>query len=180
MRNECCTVCASRDWTFLFQTWDRHYGIQGEYNIGRCRQCGLIFLDPMLSESEIAKLYPNDYYAYQPVVTRTSRIRSVAKHIFRLPIPTHDPAFPAPGTVLDIGCGSGEYLLKMREKGWHVFGVEPSCSAVIAGRSEGLDIFHGTLAEAKYRTDFSTTCALIIRSNTCQIHIRYWPRFAAF
>jgi SAM-dependent methyltransferase len=145
-----CIVCAGVDAEFLFQTWDRHYGIKGEYNLSRCRQCGLIFLDPMLSESEMANLYPDDYYSYQPVGARTSWVRNVAKRLFRLPIPTHDPTFPAPGTALDIGCGSGEYLLNMRKKGWRVFGVEPSRSAAISGRKEGLEIFHGTLAQASF------------------------------
>lgn len=139
---------------FLFRTCDRHYGIKGEYNIGRCRQCGLIFLDPMLSESELEKLYPINYYSYKPVAARTSWLRNLGKHLFRMPIPAHDPSFPAPGKVLDIGCGSGEYLLKMREKGWRVFGVEPSCAAVAAGRSDGLEIFRGTLAQANFPDGF--------------------------
>jgi SAM-dependent methyltransferase len=108
----------------------------------------------MLSELELGRLYPDDYYAYQPIVTRTSRLRNIGKRLFRLPIPTHDPAFSAPGTVLDVGCGSGEYLLKMRKKGWRVFGVEPSRAAAIAGRNDGLEIFHGTLAQATFPDRF--------------------------
>jgi SAM-dependent methyltransferase len=149
-----CVICGSRDVEFLFRTRDRHYGIEGEYNVNRCPQCGLIFLDPMLSESELGELYPDDYYSYQPVVAPASPVRRLAKRLFRMPIPTHDPVLPAAGTVLDVGCGSGEYLLKMRKKGWHAFGVEPSRSAVIAGRKEGLEIFHGTLAQARFPDGF--------------------------
>ncbi len=154
MSETSCIICGCGDMEFLFRTWDRHYGIKGEYNIARCRQCGLIFLDPMLSELELRRLYPDDYYAYQPAVTRTSWIRKIGKRLFRLPIPTHDPAFPAPGTVLDVGCGSGEYLLKMRKKGWRVFGVEPSRAAVIAGQNDGLKIFHGTVTQATFPDRF--------------------------
>jgi SAM-dependent methyltransferase len=149
-----CVVCGSSDIQLFLRTRDRHFGSKGEYNLSRCRQCGLIFIDPMLSESELGKLYPNDYYSYQPVVTDKSWLRKVAKGLFRMPIPTHDPAFPSPGAVLDIGCGSGEYMLQMRRKGWRVFGVELSRAAAITGRKEGLEIFHGTLAEAAFPDRF--------------------------
>jgi SAM-dependent methyltransferase len=149
-----CVVCGSSDMELFFRTWDRHYGIKGEYDLSRCRQCGLICVDPMLSEWELEKLYPDDYYSYQPVVTRKSWLRKLAKHLFRMPIPTHDPEFPTPGTVLDIGCGSGEYLIKMRKKGWRVFGVEPSRAGAIAGQKEGHEIFHGTLAQAAFPDRF--------------------------
>ncbi|MGI8959615.1 MAG: class I SAM-dependent methyltransferase [Bryobacteraceae bacterium] len=163
----------------MFRTSDTHYGIQGEYNLGRCRRCGLIFLDPMLSEVELGKLYPDDYYAYQPVEMRKSWLRKVAKRLFRIPIPTHDPVFHAPGKVLDIGCGSGEYLLKMSAKGWRAFGVEPSRSAVIEGQKEGLEIFHGTLAEATFPDRFSTTSEPITLLNTSRIPMTYSSRSTA-
>jgi SAM-dependent methyltransferase len=152
--NGSCIVCASRELEFLFRTWDRHYGIEGEYELGRCRQCGFIFLDPMLSEQQLEKLYPSGYYSYQPVLAHKSWFRKIAKRLFRMPIPTHDPAFPTPGTLLDLGCGSGEYLLKMRERGWRVFGVEPNRAAAIAGQKAGLEIFHGTLTQARLPSEF--------------------------
>jgi SAM-dependent methyltransferase len=145
-----CIVCESPKRGLLFRTWDRHYGIQGEYNLGKCQDCGLLFLDPMLSESELARLYPDDYYSYQAAPARNSSLREIGKRLFRLPIPTHDPEFTSPGSVLDIGCGSGEYLLKMRDRGWQVFGVEPGKRAVETGRARGLDLFHGTLLEAGF------------------------------
>jgi SAM-dependent methyltransferase len=53
--------------------------------------------------------------------------------------------------MLDVGCGSGWFLVKMREKGWDVKGVEPSAAAAKLGRSEhSLDIFAGTLPDASF------------------------------
>lgn len=50
------------------------------------------------------------------------------------------------GTLLEIGCGSGAFLARMRELGWDVVGVEPDADAVtVARRSFGLNIYHGAL-----------------------------------
>lgn len=55
------------------------------------------------------------------------------------------------GCLLDVGCGNGRFLAQMRELGWEVMGVEPDSEAVcIAKERFGLDVFQGTLEEAKF------------------------------
>ncbi len=55
------------------------------------------------------------------------------------------------GRLLDVGCGSGAFLLQMRHLGWQVSGVEPDAAAVrIAREHYGLDVTHGTLEEAAF------------------------------
>jgi SAM-dependent methyltransferase len=52
--------------------------------------------------------------------------------------------------MLDLGCGSGEFLAAWREKGWEVWGVEPSLKAAAVGREQyGLNIHGGSLLSAK-------------------------------
>lgn len=52
------------------------------------------------------------------------------------------------GRVLDIGCGSGDYLLLMQRLGWKVTGLDFDPAAVAACQSKGLEVFQGTLEEA--------------------------------
>jgi len=57
----------------------------------------------------------------------------------------------AGGKLLDVGCGGGVFLARMRELGWDVRGVEPDPEAAALGRRElGLDIFVGELEQAGF------------------------------
>lgn len=54
------------------------------------------------------------------------------------------------GRLLDVGCGNGVFLAKMRELGWSVVGVEPDSDAArIARERFGLTVFEGTLSEVQ-------------------------------
>ncbi len=144
-----CIVCQSRDRILLFRTRDRHYGIKGEFNVVRCRICGLLHLDPVPTEEELTSYYAGSYYAFQPI-SKPDRWATLKQKILRSPIPNHDPSFRTPGDFLDIGCGSGSYLAVMRSRGWKVRGVEPNAYGVENGRRAGFDIFHGTLLQAEF------------------------------
>jgi 2-polyprenyl-3-methyl-5-hydroxy-6-metoxy-1,4-benzoquinol methylase len=55
------------------------------------------------------------------------------------------------GRLLDVGCGNGAYLARMRELGWRVQGVDVDPQAArIAARERGLPVFAGTLEEAGF------------------------------
>lgn len=49
------------------------------------------------------------------------------------------------GSLLDVGCGNGVFLLRAHEAGWDVAGIEPDPNAVAAARVSGLDVWNGTL-----------------------------------
>jgi len=55
------------------------------------------------------------------------------------------------GLLLEVGCGSGRFLSRMRKAGWDVRGVEPdSVAAQVAQARFGLPVFAGTLHEANF------------------------------
>jgi len=58
---------------------------------------------------------------------------------------------PPKGTLLDVGCGAGQFLAEMRQLGWEVMGVEPDSQAVKVARGHfGLSVHEGTLEEAGF------------------------------
>jgi 2-polyprenyl-3-methyl-5-hydroxy-6-metoxy-1,4-benzoquinol methylase len=60
----------------------------------------------------------------------------------------------AEGEVLDVGCGGGAFLERMRSLGWRVLGVEPDPRAVEVARAiRGLDVRAGTLEDQRFAAD---------------------------
>ena len=149
-----CPLCEGQRFAPLLKARDFHYGNPGEYAMIQCTECSLAFLDPMYDEAELFRFYPVDYYAFVDRFSASSpsrmkdAIRSLLGTREHL---TRDPRFERPGRLLDVGCGSGWFLSKMRAQGWDVTGVEPSLAAAKLGQSEqGLNIFPGSLLDANF------------------------------
>jgi SAM-dependent methyltransferase len=150
-----CPLCGTLHYEELYLTHDRHYGIEDLFCIVKCVKCELVFLDPMPTECGLVKLYPEDYYSYQYFFIQEKPLVNFIKKILLLNISTKDPKFPAPGKILDIGCGSGKFLYSAREKGWDAYGVEVSSTGAKLGKeAAGLKIFSGTLLESNFSNSF--------------------------
>lgn len=156
-KSEHCEACGSTNFHERIRARDPHYENKGEYPYARCGDCGLLFLDPMPTQAFLDTAYPDEYYSYRAPSLRSPRARAM-RAVFDAIRPflllraqhTRDPEFPKPGSVLDIGCGAGQFLYQMKAKGWDVKGVEISRHAADVGRKAGLDIFGGTLLEAGF------------------------------
>jgi 2-polyprenyl-3-methyl-5-hydroxy-6-metoxy-1,4-benzoquinol methylase len=62
---------------------------------------------------------------------------------------------PGPsGRLLDVGCGDGEFLLRMRELGWQVVGQEIDPRAAAATRQRGIDVVEGPFERAGFEGRF--------------------------
>ena len=152
-----CPLCGGRDFTPLLKARDFHYGNPGEYAMAQCTDCFLAFMDPMYDESEMSRFYPQDYYAFVDRFSAggPSRMKTVIQSLLGTrEHQTKDPKFKQPGKLLDVGCGSGWFLSKMRAQGWDVMGVEPSVAAAKLGQSkQGLNIFPGSLPDANFHSE---------------------------
>jgi SAM-dependent methyltransferase len=63
--------------------------------------------------------------------------------------------------LLEVGCGSGEWLTYMRGLGWRVEGVEPDPKAVEMARSQGLNVRTGQLSDQRYPDGYADVVCLI-------------------
>ncbi|MEP6898544.1 MAG: class I SAM-dependent methyltransferase [Rhodanobacter sp.] len=56
-------------------------------------------------------------------------------------------------TLLDIGCGNGEFLSKARDAGWDVTGIDPDPKAALAATQRGLDVHCGSIESMADRSN---------------------------
>jgi 2-polyprenyl-3-methyl-5-hydroxy-6-metoxy-1,4-benzoquinol methylase len=61
---------------------------------------------------------------------------------------------PTKGTVLDVGCAAGYFLLEARTRGWKAEGVEISASAAKAARARGLKVHVGAMEKLRLGKKF--------------------------
>jgi SAM-dependent methyltransferase len=62
------------------------------------------------------------------------------------------PAFPnrTDNLLIDVGCGRGDFLARMKSLGWNVMGIEPDPVSSKLARARGIAIFSGRIEEAGF------------------------------
>jgi len=162
-----CDLCGGNETTLEFEAKDIRYGLPGSFNVVRCRKCHLVFTNPRPLKRASNAYYPDDYrphiggkreyenwfgavyrrMAFSRKANLFSRmLGDVYNHLaYRQFVSKEvDPAL-----VLDVGCGTGDYLGVWRELGWNVQGLEMDDSAAgIAKKKLGFCVGVGRLAEA--------------------------------
>lgn len=111
-----CALChSSGPFKELYWSRDWHYGNMGEYRIVECPRCTLAFMDPMPGPALLASFYHSNYVPYQDPQAVPSGLKAF---LIKFTMPgigrTGDPQFGSCGHLLDVGCGSGNYLLRAR------------------------------------------------------------------
>jgi len=113
-----CNLCGSDKTRLLYKKKD--YGLGGysiEWPVVRCERCGLCYVNPRPKKTQLRGLYPPKYFQAMSSQNGDERINErKARFIKRR----------RPGTLLDVGCGSGSFLKHMKARGWDVHGLELS------------------------------------------------------
>ena len=165
----CCLVCRSPAARLLYQL--------PRFSVLACRHCGQVYLHPLPSADEIRALFSRlyttgdgvvaelrSYYAFcfddrpdNPLVQLYERWLDAVER--------HHP----PGRLLDIGCGTGLFLVVARRRGWTAVGID-DCGEATRHAVErfGCDVRPGdfeTLALAE-RFDVVTMWDILEHSRT--------------
>lgn len=177
-----CLLCDSEGKILYQNLRDRFFSAPGIWALLQCPKCGLIWLNPRPVDEDIGKLYEdycthqitiprfarlrgiieNSILAarlgYDSLASSSLQkilgkalswigpIREIAE-LSVMALESHPK-----GKLLDVACGNGVFLAKMRDLGWEVTGVEPDEQAVkVAREYYGLDVYKGTLEEVGFQ-----------------------------
>lgn len=136
-----CNLCGSSDNEKYYQVRDYNYGMPGVFTIVQCRRCGLVYLNPRPTQGEISSFYPESRYHPFKAIHGAGATIPGSTHWKRALWLTRRTQV---GTVLDVGCGSGLFLLAMGALGWNCVGVEPNETAAQHAREvAGLEVLAG-------------------------------------
>lgn len=150
---------------------DAYFGTQGQWNYRQHSQAGHLWLDPRPADQSIRELY-TDYYTHAVELPETSAglwqqaislalsarlgYPSPEKTCMLAKLVSHLPSVEAAaelevmrihasesGRMLDVGCGGGAFLRRMRKAGWIVAGTEPDAKAAARlAAQEGFPIYN--------------------------------------
>jgi 2-polyprenyl-3-methyl-5-hydroxy-6-metoxy-1,4-benzoquinol methylase len=146
LENSPCPLdCSGAADEFVITGRDRLYKVPGEFTVVRCSACGLMRTDPRPTLETIGCFYPPEYSPHQRREGKEFTLRDRAAGLaHRLMNAWRVPDLPA-GNLLEIGCGSGGYLLWMAHHSWNVAGIEMSQPAGEKARSLGFPVHIGPL-----------------------------------
>lgn len=121
-----CPLCQSEQIKNLLICKDSFLSNES-FAINECNQCSLRFTNPRPIDEELPKYYHSENYishsnkstgltAYAYKLIRNYTLRQKLSIINTL---------SNKGRLLDLGCGTGEFLEVCKKSGWEIFGVEP-------------------------------------------------------
>jgi 2-polyprenyl-3-methyl-5-hydroxy-6-metoxy-1,4-benzoquinol methylase len=142
-RIEYCEVCGNREFKDFLVGSD-YFLTKEEFTIVKCDKCGFLFVNPRPSAQNIKKYYESTNYISH--TNNSKGILNKAYHIIRRL--NHKKKYnlilrhKEVGTILDIGCATGEFLKYLQDRNWDTIGIEPDDKArQYAIEKYGLNIY---------------------------------------
>ena len=121
-----CPICGQR--TKEVELWTKN-----SFRYVRCANCGLIYINPQLSDEAVAHIYSNVLYEQ-----KSERLDLLLPDLdtYKSRLLKKFVGFRKSNCLLDVGCFKGFFLYSASQKGWRAFGTEVSESATRFARAQ--------------------------------------------
>ena len=160
MRPISCNLCGQNNYRIIYYGRDRLLRTdERKFAVVRCRNCGLVYLNPQPGPDELSKYYPETYgpfikkemFKYSPLA---KILRVALGKIKQDKLKTSEREETKPWddrsiNYLDFGCGGGAHLESVREAhpNWNLYGLDNSEIACKAVEQKGFKVFCGDIAD---------------------------------
>lgn len=124
---------------------DRRKGLQGNWRLVECNNCGVISMMPMPTDEQLAAYYAaysqdDNVDLSRRAGSRYPRLRKLFHRLSGDVDPRDFVNVPAGARVLDYGCGHAGYLSDFHDRGVAISGAEIAGYVVEACRGNGFDV----------------------------------------
>lgn len=153
-----CPACGKNSWHKHLTSTD--YTVSHEtFDINSCSECNLLATSPRPAETDLSKYYQSSEY-----ISHTDRASSLIDRIYLVArkftlrwkfnlIRSHAREN---GSLLDYGCGTGDFLAHCKQHSWETTGVEPSPAARDIAARKSISIIHTDIDQVAAQYDAIT------------------------
>ncbi|PZR59023.1 MAG: hypothetical protein DLM50_01970 [Candidatus Meridianibacter frigidus] len=145
-----CDFCGSNEHRVVARK--RGALITSEFTIVRCAKCGFIFVNPRLSDAEIARLYDDEYYAgrgFDRTVAYDTQDKDETKRADIAAMLSEAAGSLRAKRCLDVGCGNGYLVSELRKHEADAWGQDSSPSALSICRTRNVPVLPYDLFDAR-------------------------------
>jgi 2-polyprenyl-3-methyl-5-hydroxy-6-metoxy-1,4-benzoquinol methylase len=125
-----CPICKDSNLAPFIKAKD--HTVTGEtFSIVECKTCGLKITSPRPADGELGKYYKSEKYISHSNSRSglTNKLYHLARNYSLVKKLSLILSYKKPGSLLDIGCGTGEFLKFCQTNKWAVRGIEPNDDA---------------------------------------------------
>ena len=126
----------------VIKKWETHEGLvldtKNNYDIINCNQCGFNHCIPIPSQEELDRIYKQEYYSKEKpqYIDHMKQDFEWWQTVYNDRYDTFKKYLPATNrTLLDVGSGTGYFLLQGKNLKWDVLGIEPNKEAATYSRT---------------------------------------------
>ena len=143
-----CPLCGTGPTVEVLRGVDPRFAIPGDYAVLWCPNCLVASTHPVPDREELEAHYPPGYDPFRPADGDDAgpRWRRVLLEAERRLKPIIAGA-PDRGSLLDVGCGNGDFMAAMRRRGLQVLGVDASPLATAQVGRRGMRAVTGDFLE---------------------------------